>query len=425
MTLTPAHRREPLAVEASHPQAGGRPRSGSARAGRWLARLALLALAVLLPLLAIEAALRVFGPIIPGNYRTGSFQAAHPVYGRFHVAGFDGWIRNPEFVARMKTNSLGLRDDEVVLPKPPGTFRILVVGDSFVQASQVSVGQPFTEVLERSLNASPPRPGRPERYDVVNAGVGGWGPAEEYLWLKNEGLRLQPDLVILQLYLGNDVSDSGCKILGQDEYKHKVCFYFDRDGRLYQDELRPRPAQPGDAVRTTLRNHTMLFNALETGVFEKLEEGTRDSGAASNWKSNMGVYAKSPPRREREEWDEAWDVAGALVGEIKRESEAAGARFVLTAVPSVYQVYRDEWDQAVAANRLRPEQWDLERPNQRLGETASRLGASYLDLGPAFRDEAPTAPRLFYHLDRHFTPAGHEVVARHVEAFLRGSGLVP
>ena len=425
MTLTPTRPREPLALDPRRAQAGGSPRPRPHRVAGWRARLALILFALLLPLLALELALRLFGPIIPGTYRTGSFQAAHPVYGRFHVPNFDGWIRNPEFIARMKTNSLGLRDDEVVLPKPSGTFRILVLGDSFVQASQVSVGQPFTEVLERALNASPPAPGRPERYDVVNAGVGGWGPAEEYLWLKNEGLRLQPDLVILQLYLGNDVSDSGCKVLGQDEYKHKVCFYFDKSGRLYQDELRPRPSQPSDAARATFRNHSMLFNAIETGVFEKLEAGTRDGGPASNWKSNMGVYAKSPPRREREEWDEAWDVAGALVGEIKRESEAGGARFVLTAVPSVFQVYRDEWDQAVVENKLKPEQWDLERPNRRLGEIAGRLGATYLDLGPAFGDEAPTSPRLFYHLDRHFTPAGHVVVARHLEAFLRESRLIP
>lgn len=397
----------------------------SGRAARWTGRLLLVLLALLLPVLALELALRLFGPILPGNYRTGSFQAAHPLYGRFQVPNFDGWIRTDEFTAHMKTNSLGLRDDEVVLPKPPGTFRILVIGDSFVQASQVSVGQPFTEVLERALNASPPSPGRPARYDVVNAGVGGWGPGEEYLWLKNEGLKLQPDVVVLQLYLGNDISDSGCKILGQDKLKHKVCFYFDQNGQLYQDELRPRPPAPYDAIRAPLRNSSLLFNVLETGVFEKLDNETRDQGPASNWKSNMGVYAKSPPRGERDNWEEAWQVAGALIGEIKQTAEASGARFVLTAAPSVYQVYRDEWDQAVAENKLKPEQWDLERPNRRLGEIAAWLGATYLDLGPAFREDAPTSPRLFYRYDRHFTAAGHEVVARQLEPFLRQQGLVP
>jgi lysophospholipase L1-like esterase len=418
MTVTPTQPDAPAIAEPLSASVQRRP----PRAARWLARLALLVVALLLPLVALELALRLFGPFLPGNYRTGSFQANHPVYGRFHAPNFDGWIRSSEFVSRMKTNSLGLRDDEVAMPKPPGTYRILVIGDSFVQGSQVSVGQPFTEVLERALNALPPHQGRPQRYEVVNAGVGGWGPAEEYLWLKNEGLRLQPDVVIQQLYLGNDISDAGCKIIGQDKLKHKVCFYFDQQGRLYQDELRLRAERQWDPIRSPLRQSFALFNVLETGVFEKIDAGT-DEDRATNWQSNMYVYAKSPPRRDQ--WEEAWQIAAALIASAKREAEAGGAKYVLTAAPSIFQIYPDEWDQAVAENKLKPDQWDLERPNQRLGEIARSLGALYLDLGPAFRQEAPTSARLFYHADLHFTPAGHEVVARHLQAFLQANGLVP
>jgi hypothetical protein len=393
---------------------------------RWLSRLGLLLFGLLLPLLMVELALRLFGPILPGNYRTGSFQAAHPVYGRFQVPNFDGWIRSPEFVSHMKTNSLGLRDDEIVMPKPPDTFRILVVGDSFVQASQVLVGEPFSDVLERSLNALPAHAGRPQRYDVVNAGVGGWGPGEELLWLRNEGMKLQPDLVIVQLYLGNDISDSGCKILGQDKLKHKVCFYFDRNGQLYQDELRPRPPLAYDWLRSPLRQVSLLFNVVETGVFEKADQTTYDQGPASNWKSNMGVYARTYARKDRDDWEEAWGVAGALLGQMKTTAESGGAGFLLTAAPSVFQVYRDEWDQAVDENNLKPDEWDLDRPNARLGEIAASLNARYLDLTPAFIQAAPTSPRrLFYHSDRHYTAAGHLVVGQTLQDYLLTNRLVP
>jgi hypothetical protein len=410
--------------EAVAPGAQARPRRG--RVVRWLSRLGLMLLGLLLPLVLLELALRLFGPILPGNYRTGSFQATHPIYGRFQLPNFDGWIRTPEFISHMKTNSIGLRDDEIVRPKPPGTFRILVVGDSFVQGSQVLVGEPFSDVLERSLNALPPHPGRPERYDVVNAGVGGWGPAEESLWLRNEGVKLEPDLVIVQLYLGNDISDSGCKILGQDKLKHKVCFYFDRDNQLYQDELRPRPRLPDDWIRAPLRQTSLLFNAVETGVLEKADQTTTDQGPASSWKSNMGVYASSYPRKDRADWEEAWRVAGALLGQMKATAEGAGAGFLLTAAPSVFQVYRDEWDQAVIENKLKPDEWDLDRPNARLGEISAGLNARYLDLTPAFREAVPTSPRrLFYHSDRHYTAAGHIVVASALQNYLIANQLLP
>ena len=396
----------------------------ASRPPSWRARLLVLLLALLLPLVALEVALRTLGPFLPGSYRTGSFQASHPIYGRFHVPNYDGWVRTPEFVSRMKTNSLGLRDDPIEIPKPPETFRILVLGDSFVQGSQVLPGQTFADRLEQRLNALPPHPGRPRRYDVVNGGVGGWGPAEEYLWLHNEGAKLQPDLVLQQLYLGNDISDAGCKITGQDELKHKVCFYFDRDGKLYQGELLEREERRWDPIRSPLRQWLVLFNVFETGVLEKVDYGS-DEARVTNWQSNMNVYAKALPRRSQAEWEEAWQITAALLDKTRQEAEALGARYELTAAPSMFQIYPDAWRQAVAENKLKPEQWDLERPNQRLGEIASSLGLRYFDLAPAFKGAAPSSPRLYYQTDLHFSPAGHVVVAEALEQELVQSGMVP
>jgi hypothetical protein len=282
----------------------------------------------------------------------------------------------------------------------------------------------LSEQLERALNTTPIRPGRPARYEVVNAGIGGFGPAEEYLWIKHEAFKLDPDLLIVQIYLGNDISDAGCKILGQDKHKHKVCFYFDKQGQIFQDELLPRDSPPDEAIRRPLRNTSLLFNVLETGVFEKLE----GDGPAADWKSNMGVYARprTLPRRKEEEWEEAWRISEWMYASIKREADIAGVPLLMTAAPSVYQVYTEEWQEVLRQNRLEPEEWDVELPNRRLAEIAARHGIGLCDLAPAFRQEvAAGAPRLFYHYDRHFTPAGHEVAARHLQAHLEARRLLP
>jgi hypothetical protein len=412
-------------------------------------RLALVISGLLLPLLVFELALRTLGPIFPGNYQTGSYLVANPIYGRFHVPRFDGWIRAPEFISRVRTNSIGLRDDETSVPKPDGTFRILVLGDSYVEGAQVMVGEPFTEVLERALNARPEYPGRPLRYDVLNAGVAGWGQAPQYLWLKQEGLSLEPDLVVLQFYPGNDIADLGCRTFGMEESR-KVCFYLNDRGELYQDEMKWRAPDPGDPVRAALRNHSLLFNAFETGVLEKLESGTltvdqlwqdawRSAGASDGevsseprgeaherWRFQLNVYGQNLPQRDARRWETAWRIERELIAAMKRESEAAGAQFLLTVAPDTSQLFPEEWEKTVRDYRLDSIRPDPRLPLRRLERIARDTDALYLDHGPFLQQAASTSSRpLWYRFDGHFTAVGHEAVARSLEAFLLAQGLVP
>src|SRR5918911_913065 len=106
------------------------------RVGRVAARLGLILAGLALPLAALELVLRTAGPVLPGFYRTGTDLIPHSVFGHFHQPGIVVWRRTPEFVAREQINSLGLRDRELPYDKPASTDRILVLGDSYVEAVQ-------------------------------------------------------------------------------------------------------------------------------------------------------------------------------------------------------------------------------------------------------------------------------------------------
>lgn len=101
----------------------------------------------------------------------------------------------------VKTNSLGYRDAEIAVPKPEGTFRVLVIGDSIAFGHGVDAEHTFSEVLERRLNQESVTPDR--RFEVVNTAVPGNSPFQEYYDLARAE-RLQPDIVVFQ-FTPNDV----------------------------------------------------------------------------------------------------------------------------------------------------------------------------------------------------------------------------
>jgi len=125
-------------------------------------------------------------------------------------------------------NSHGFRDYERTYEKPPGVFRILVLGDSYIEALQVQLEESFTAPLEKTLNAH----GSSIRFEVLGLGQSGFGTAQEYLWYLNFGVAYDPDLVILAFLTGNDFRDNS-KFLNREG----LGFYyaFDHDHHLVLD----------------------------------------------------------------------------------------------------------------------------------------------------------------------------------------------
>jgi lysophospholipase L1-like esterase len=103
----------------------------------------------------------------------------------------------------IRTNSLGLRSPEVDRAKPPGTFRILVLGDSVTFGWSLRGEDTYVSQLASLLATLRPD----QRVEVINAGVSGYGTWQELRWLKDTGLSLAPDVVIVQMHL-NDAADN-------------------------------------------------------------------------------------------------------------------------------------------------------------------------------------------------------------------------
>jgi hypothetical protein len=400
---------------------------GPGRVRLLAARLLLVLLAVLLPLAALEAAFRLAGPFIPGNYDTGSYLTRHPRYGHYHPASYSGWIKRDEYVVQVRTNAERQRGPAVPFERTPGTFRILVLGDSFVEAAQVAEHERFIARLQDLLNAS----GGPIRYELIDGGCGGWGAVQELLYLQDEGPRYKPDLVLLAFFTGNDVANNSYELELEGNVNAALKPYFERQAGGQLALLEPNPPAPslGERVGFFLRERSALYNVVESGVLQKLSLDDlwahwRDLDARVELTiRETEVYATQLDPR----WRAAWAMTDTLLGRIGAEASTQGARFGLVIVPTRAQVLPDAWRALTGSAEGRDKAFDPMQPNNLLSGIAGRTSAPLLDLTPTFREVGRgrnTAP-LYFARDQHWTAAGHELAARTLADWLKGSGLIP
>ena len=92
-------------------------------------------------------------------------------------------------------NADGMRDRAFQIPKPPGVFRVAVLGDSIVFGWGVGDEENFPKLLERYLNAAA-QPGA--RFEVLNFGVPGYNTAMEATQYERKGRKYGADVVLIQ-----------------------------------------------------------------------------------------------------------------------------------------------------------------------------------------------------------------------------------
>jgi hypothetical protein len=101
-------------------------------------------------------------------------------------------------------NDHGCRGPDRPEARPPGTVRILGIGDSYALGVGVHETDTFQAQLERILNER--RRGAEPRYEVINCGVSGYAPREARLHYELIGAKYHPNIVVLTLIFNDDRS---------------------------------------------------------------------------------------------------------------------------------------------------------------------------------------------------------------------------
>jgi len=347
-----------------------------------LQNLAILLISLLLVFLLLEGMVRIASP------RTLALFEPDPVVGQIHVPNKQRTISGIEYTHKIKINSHGFNDREYPYEKPAGTFRIIVLGDSFTEGFQVPLEETFHEVLEKKLNQ-----GGDGNYEVISLGMSAFGTGQEYLMLKNYGLRYEPDLVIVLMNEG-DVETNSNKL-----HKYPHIPYFS----LENGELVLNPFEPFE--RSALRKFLGENSQLAHFVFERIKRATLTESTSIPYTAY--TYSDYDSK-----WDEAWEITKLLIIAIDEESKSNDAGFLLVKIVNRVQLNPSEFEEGLKKySDTEGFNWDLEKPEKILRNFTKENSILYLELLPGFKEKYTKPTDFHYTYDAHWNKQGHALAA--------------
>jgi hypothetical protein len=302
----------------------------------------------------------------------------------------------------MECNALGFRDVDHPIEKPPGTRRIVVVGDSFCEAAQVNLGETFWRLLPADVQAQGGGP-----VEAINLGVGDWGQAQELIALREFGFRYRPDLVICEVFPLNDIGNNGLELYGLDKSHNDLYRPYlveAPDGVLLETRRDPWLARLRSLSRVFLdgeRAWLSLAWRLEPGSENDKWDARARAAGYPGLPPLLYTFvddAQQPPAVRR-----AWRVTELLLAEMAAQCRARGVPLVLLVV--AWKEMLGGGAQRMTAQYRSPP-LDPDYAERRIAALGERIGAVVVPTRELFERSGD----LFIG-DGHCNVRGHRVLA--------------
>jgi len=310
------------------------------------------------------------------------------------------YAERENFELDLTWNRDGFNDVDHELDKPPGTRRVVVLGDSYVEAVMVPREDHFTTVLAKELSELSGKPVEP-----INYGWSGWGQRQELIALTEggplqdggsypPGFAYDPDLVVVEFLPSNDV----------------------------RNNLPALEALINSDTASLWRVY--WARALERGLYFSatlLERLDGISRAMRETPPHIGNEVYRPrPELEAELWAEAWAATERLFGELKAACDERSVPLVVVVFSSAGEVRATKTPADPAQNL------DHTYPARRVAEICRQLEIPCLlpnePLLPILEaDESPHA--LSFKHDAHWNGKAHRAVGAFTAKWLLENGI--
>lgn len=365
---------------------------------RVLLNILVLFISLFLSFLLAEALIRT---TFPQQSYLRDFQ---PEIGFYNSPNKEGRFTSPfkEFDVRVKINSYGFNDKEYQLEKPNDTIRIIILGDSFVEATQVDLNNTFHKLLEKSLNTSLLR-----KVEVLSFGRGGASTCEEIQFFNSVAKKFNPDMVILATFAQNDIKDDS--LLFRNDPSLYRCYINKSDELVVL-----KPKQDYERAKRTFRSlfrNSHFMRLIHSSFFEKKRQIGNCQPQSEFW-----IYFDKPPK----EFRYGLKVTERLVTEFSESLNSQNIEFYWVLIPSIYQINYSKGDE------LRKEclekgiafRNDPLQIEDNLQEIARKQNLKFLRMSSIFHEEFEMGKQLYFPLDEHFTEQGHHLAERSIREML-------
>jgi lysophospholipase L1-like esterase len=286
----------------------------------------------------------------------------------------------------VKINSKGLRGPELDYAKRNSVKRILHLGDSVtfgykLKSYELTFPYLIEGIIEDELEYE---------IETINAGVAGYSPWQEYIYFSTEGIKYEPDLVVLPFVM-NDVTEKfGLIRFG---------------GKGEGEQLRMTASRIIDKF---FRRSNIIYFAKK--ITARIRFGSNiQQGAQQEETLNIYALAHHP---DRQDVKEAWKITLQNLGKIFDFAKDRDIPVILVVFPVTFQ-----FDDVK----------NLSTPQKILSKYAFDNKVQTVDLLQILYEKMEkegTKPEDYF-LDRgHLSTAGSEVTARILADFIQQEGLL-
>ena len=345
-------------------------------------KLILLAFVVLFCFILLEILVRFFFPV------SDAIWMGDGTIGHKHIINKSGIYVIPEHISYVKFNGEGFRDvDHNVSDK----YKIAMLGDSFVDALEVNFNDTFYQKLQNKLDNL-----YPGKYEIFNFGLYYFSTAQEYLLYNKFVKKYNPDEIYLFVFV-NDPYET-CL-----EDPKNPTYYIDDEGNVQARKFYPNEYNSIQLfVSKYFKSAVFIRKVLQDAKSRVYQEKIK--------KLNYGLpaYAKSFLKEYDNQTAECWNLSRYFLRKLNEETTKSGTKIIAVIIPPPASLYKQDAEKLIKSSTLNESSFDFDKPSRMFKDIFNQERITYYDLEPDLKMENK---RLYYNIDGHFNPVGHEVVS--------------